>query len=82
MVATAITNGFMFDSADPSWTASGSGIPAHRYYVMYVVGTLWGKTNPLIGYFIGDNTPADIPLTASGNPLTVTVNASGWFDLV
>lgn len=80
--ANAITNGFNFDSADPSWTASGGGIPAHRYYVMYVSGSLWGKTDPLIGYFIGDNTPADIPLTTAGNPLAVTVHANGWFDLV
>lgn len=80
MVATAISGGFKFSSAAPVWTASGSGIPAHRYYVMYVLGTLWGMTNPLIGYFVGDSTPADIPLTTSGNTLTATPAAGGWFD--
>jgi len=81
-VATAITGGFKFSSANPSWTAGGGNIAAHRYYVMYVVGSLWGKTNPLIGYFVGDSTPADIPATTDGNTLTVTVPADGWFDVV
>ena len=79
-VATAVTGGFKFSSANPSWTASGSGIPAHRYYVMYVVGTLWGMTNPLVGYFVGDSAPADIPLTTAGNSITVTAPSGGWFD--
>lgn len=80
MVATAITNGYKFSSASPVWTASGGSIPAHRYYVMYVFGTLWGQVNPLVGYFIGDATPADIPATTTGNTLTATVPAGGWFD--
>ena len=78
---TAIVGGWKFSSAAASWTASGAGIPAHRYYVMHVLGTLFGLVNPLIGYFIGDNTPADIPLTTAGNPLTVTPAAGGWFDI-
>lgn len=81
-LATAlVTNGHNFDSADPSWTASGTGIPAWRYAVVYVVGSLWGKTNPLVGYFVGDATPADVPLTTAGNPLGITVAAAGWFDI-
>ncbi len=80
LAATAISGGFKFSSGNPSWTASGGNIPAHRYYVMYVSGTLWGMTNPLIGYFLGDNTPADIAATTSGNTLTVTCPSGGWFD--
>lgn len=80
LAATAISGGFKFSSANPSWTASGGNIPAHRYYVMYVSGTLWGMTNPLLGYFLGDNTPADIAATTSGNTLTVTCPSGGWFD--
>jgi hypothetical protein len=80
LAATAVTGGFKFSSANPSWTASGSGIPAHRYYVMYLSGTVWGRVNPVIGYFLGDTTPADIPLTTATNTLTVTVPAGGWFD--
>lgn len=79
-VATSITGGFKFSSASPSWTASGGNISAWRYGVLYVSGTLWGLTNPLIGYFVGDNTPADIPATTTGNTLTITVPSGGWFD--
>lgn len=80
--ATAGTNGYYLAGTIPAWTASGAGIPAHRYYVMYIVGTVWGQVNPLIGYFIGDTTPADIPLTTAGNTLTVTTPATGWFDAI
>ncbi|OXE36914.1 MAG: hypothetical protein CGW95_04835 [Phenylobacterium zucineum] len=80
--ATAGNNGYFYTSTIPAWTASGAGIPAHRYYVMYVVGTLWGQVNPLIGYFLGDATPADIPLTTATNTLTVTTPATGWFDAI
>jgi hypothetical protein len=66
-----------FTSAAQVWTADGTGIPAWRYGVVYYLGTLNSKVNPLVGYFLGDSTPADIPLTTSGNTLTVTPNASG-----
>jgi hypothetical protein len=59
------------------WTASGSGIPAWRRGVLYYLGTLNSKVNPIVGHFLGDSTPADIPLTTAGNTLTVTPNASG-----
>jgi len=81
-VATAGTNGYYLTGTVPAWTASGAGIPAHRYYVMYLSGTVWGQVNPLIGYFVGDNTPADIPLTTATNTLTVTTPATGWFDAI
>lgn len=79
---TAGNDGFYLAGTVPAWTATGTGIPAHRYYVMYVSGTVWGKVNPLIGYFVGDVTPADIPLTSSGNTLTITTPAPGWFDAI
>lgn len=82
MVATAISGGYKFSSASPSWSASGGNVPAWRYAVIYVVGTLWGMTNPVIGYFVGDSTPADIPATTSGNSLTINTPAGGWFDVV
>jgi hypothetical protein len=59
------------------WTASGSGIPAWRRGVLYYLGTLNSKVNPIVGHFLGDSTPADIPLTTAGNTLTITPNASG-----
>lgn len=66
--------------ADPTastWTASGGSIPAWRRGVVYYLGTLNGKVNPLVGHFLGDSTPADIPATTAGNQLIVTPNASG-----
>lgn len=59
------------------FTASGSGIPAWRYGVVYAVGTLNGKVNPVVGYFLGDSAPADVPLTTATNTLTITPNAAG-----
>ena len=66
-----------FTSSATSWTASGGSIPAWRYGVVYYNGTLNSKVNPLVGYFLGDSTPADVPATTSGNSLTITPNASG-----
>jgi hypothetical protein len=40
-----------------------------------------GLTNPLIGYFVGDSTPADVPATTDTNTLTLNCPAGGWFDL-
>lgn len=80
LVATAITGGFKFASGNAAATASGGSIGAWRYGVIYVSGSLWGMTNPVIGYFTGDNTPADIPATTVGNTLTIACPANGWFD--
>lgn len=66
-----------FTSNAASWTASGGNIPAWRYGVVYYSGTLNAKVNPIVGHFLGDSTPADVPATSSGNTLTVTPNASG-----
>lgn len=66
-----------FTSAAVVWTASGSGIPAWRRAVLYYLGTLNGKVNPILAHCLGDSTPADIPLTTAGNTLTITPNASG-----
>lgn len=60
-----------------TWTASGGSIPNWRYGMVYYLGTLNGKVNPIVAYFLGDATPADVPATTAGNTLTVTPNASG-----
>jgi hypothetical protein len=80
-VLTEITKGFKFSSANPSWTAEGGNIPAWRYMVMYISGTVEGVTNPVLAYCLGDSTPADVPATSDGNPLTITCPANGWFDM-
>jgi len=59
------------------WTAAGGSIPAWRRGVVYYLGTLNSKVNPIVGHFLGDATPTDIPATTVGNTLTVTPNASG-----
>lgn len=64
------------DTADSQWTASGGSITA-RYAVVYSV-TATG--NDLIGYFLLDNTPADVTAT-DGNTLTIQWNASGILTL-
>lgn len=77
-VALTQTSGVVkFTSAAAVWTASGGSIPAWRYGVVRAVGTLNGKVDPIVGYFLGDSTPADVPATTTGNTLTVTPNASG-----
>jgi hypothetical protein len=81
LAATAITNGWKFSSAAAAWTASGGNIPAWRYGVLYVSGSLWGKTSPLLGYFLGDSSPADVPATLDGNTLTINCPTDGWFDI-
>lgn len=77
---TAITGGYKFSTGNAQWAATGSGIPAWRYAVLRVEGTIAGKVNPIIGYILGNDAPADVPATVSGNPLTVSCPANGWFD--
>lgn len=77
-VALTQTSGTVKFTASPFvWTASGGSIPAWRRGVVYYSGTLNGKVNPIVGHFLGDSTPADVPATTDGNTLTVTPNASG-----
>ncbi|VTU34168.1 hypothetical protein [Variovorax sp. RA8] len=72
------TGGVVKFTCDPAvWNATGTGIPAWRRGVVYYLGTLNGKVNPMLGHFLGDSTPADVPLTTAGNPLTVTPHANG-----
>ena len=82
VAATAGNDGAKLSSGNAVWTASGGSIAAFRYAVLYYVGTLWGIVNPVIGHILCDNTPADIPATTTGNTLTITCPATGWFDLV
>jgi hypothetical protein len=78
---TAVTKGFKFSSANIAWTAAGGNIPAWRFGFLYIEGTIDSVVNPAIGYFVGDNTPADIPATLSGSTLTIQCPANGWFDI-
>lgn len=75
-----LTNGAKFSSSEIVWTPSGGNLPAWRYAVMYVQGALWGLTDPLLGYFLGNAAPADIPVT--NTLLRLKCPAAGWFDTV
>lgn len=66
-----------FTSSNQVWTASGGDITA-RYGVIYDDTSTGDK---LLGYYLLDNTPADVTAT-DGNTLTVGPNATnGWFQL-
>lgn len=65
-----------FTSAAAQWTSSGT-FPAWRRAVVYYLGTLNSKVNPILCHCLGDATPADVPSTSTGNTLTITPNASG-----
>lgn len=61
------------------WTAAGGSITA-RFAVLYAVGTVGGRVNPLIARCILDDTPADVTAT-DGNTLTITPHANGFLTL-
>ncbi len=55
-----------FDVANATWTASGAGITFRAGVLVDVT------TGYLVGYFLGDSTPADVTV-AAGVPLTVQI---------
>jgi hypothetical protein len=68
-----------FDAADTVWTVNTANLVA-RWAVLRVVGTLDTLVDPLIGYVLMDDTPADVT-TTPGNTLTLQWNASGIFRI-
>jgi hypothetical protein len=74
--STAVTN---LTADNVVWTASGAGIPAWRYAVLYINATLLAVVKPLIIAF--DNNGSDVSATSSPNTLTVSWNATGIFQL-
>lgn len=71
---------WMFDFADfaPAWSASGGSIVAR--FGVYWDDTPTSPADPLLGFVLMDNAPADITVT-TGNDLNWTVNASGVYRL-
>ena len=65
-----------FDAEDVQWTALTA---TFRYGILYVLGTVNGQVNPLIGYITFDTTPADIAV--SGIDYVVQWSASGILTL-
>lgn len=64
-----------FDCADVTITASGGSVGPARYFIVYD-DTVAG--DPLVGYGLLDNTPADVTIT-DGNTLTIVWNSNGLF---
>ena len=67
---------WMFDSANPVFTASGGSLVA-RYWWMFD-DTPTSPADPLCFYGLLDDTPADVTVT-DGNTLTLEINANGWW---
>jgi hypothetical protein len=68
-----------FDAADISWTASTASWNA-RYGVLRATGTLNGRVDPLIGYFLLDSAPADVTFNVAVQT-TIQWHANGIFTL-
>lgn len=67
-----------WDAADPTWTATDSGITARYGMIVRDAngdGSLAAGDLPIC-YTLLDTTPADVTATA-GNPLTITFDADG-----
>jgi hypothetical protein len=80
---TEITAGYKVSSdatGGIQWTAGSADLPAWKYAVMYLKGTVEGKTNILIGYFEG-NSGSTVPATTNTNTLTINCPSGGWFDV-
>jgi hypothetical protein len=69
-----------FDADNPVWTTSGGSIGPAYYAVLYKSGTANSITDPLIGYTLLDNTPANVTVTDPGT-LTINISANGLFTL-
>jgi hypothetical protein len=71
-----------FDSADPSWTASGGSIVA-RYAALVHIAAGSGvpqSTDKLICYTLLDNAPANVT-AVDGAGLTIQLAAGGYFQV-
>jgi hypothetical protein len=81
-LVTAVAGGFKFSTSDAAWAATGGPIPAWLYGVLRVNGSLWNLTDPLIGYFIVDETQTPQPETIAGKPLVIKCPTDGWFKII
>lgn len=82
LAATVANTGKYFTAADIAWTANGGNIPAWRYAAFYILGTVAGVVNPLLGLVNGDSTLIDVPATTDGNALTLDIGSTGIFARV
>jgi hypothetical protein len=73
---TASIDNTKLDADNVTWTALTK---TFRGAVLYKVGSANGLTNPLVGYILFDDTPADI--SVPGIDFTVVWDADGVFSL-
>lgn len=66
----------MLDADDVTWTNLTA---TFRYAILYISGTKEGLTNPLLAYYLLDDTPADVSVSASD--YTIPWSASGVMTL-
>lgn len=74
--STTVSN---LTAANVTWTASGGGIAAFRYAVLYINATVNSVVKPLIAAI--DNNGSDVPATTAPNTLTITWNATGVLQI-
>ena len=75
--ASSAANTYRFDCADVVWTASGGTIPNIEYAVVYNSGA-----SAAVDYLVCRSRLTTTQFTvANGNTLTITINASGIFEL-
>lgn len=81
VAADAANDGWKISTSNPSWTATAGNIVA-RFAVLCGDGTMFGVTDPLVGYFVLDSTGGDAVGTdvtvVSGNTLQLNCPADGW----
>ena len=68
-----------FDCADTVWTASGGSITA-RFAAIYDDTVTTPVADPVVCDSLLDSAPADVTATTT-NTFTITINASGVFDV-
>lgn len=68
-----------FDSADPSFAASGGTI-VFRFAVLYDDTVVSPVADPMVCFTLADNTPLDVTI-ADGETLNLVLTASGYFTL-
>lgn len=73
---TASASNTALDAVDVTWSALTK---TFRGGIVYKSGTANGLVNPLVGYILFDDTPADI--VVSGIDFVLVWNASGLFSL-
>lgn len=69
------TTTWKYTGPTPKWTATGTGIPSWRWFVVYINATVNTIVKPLIGYCLGDASNVDVPVVTATNTIDFTATA-------